>query len=172
MPPDSPSRPPLPSDKTDPHANRLARIIAYWMDEFIRIPGTRIRLGLDPILGLLPGLGGLLSSSVSFIVLVEAVRLRVPLVVLARMGINILLNGVLDSIPLVGDAASIFFRSNSKNLDLIERWHAGEHHAVKRGSQWVLILFLAFWVAVVVVCVLLLTELMSIVWHLLTGTAH
>lgn len=121
------------------HASEVARIIAHWMDEFIHIPGTKIRLGLDPLLGLIPGLGGLLSSSVSLVVLVEAVRQRVAPSVLGRMGVNILFNELLDAIPVVGDAASIFFKSNSRNLELLNRWKAGEQKAVRRGSKAVLI---------------------------------
>jgi hypothetical protein len=122
------------------HASEVARIIAFWMDEFIHIPGTKIRLGLDPILGLIPGLGGLLSSSVSLVVVVDAVKRGVAPSVLGRMGLNIVINEILDAIPIVGDAASIFFKSNSRNLALLNRWKAGETAAVKRGSRAILTL--------------------------------
>jgi hypothetical protein len=108
LPPDGKGR--APAGKDAEHASEVARIIAHWMDEFIRIPGTQIRMGLDPIIGLIPGIGGLLSSSVSLVVMVEAVRHRVSPAVFLRMGLNIGINEVLDAIPVVGDAASIFFK--------------------------------------------------------------
>ncbi len=129
-----------PTGRDAEHASEVARIIAHWMDEFIHIPGTKIRLGLDPLLGLIPGLGGLLSSSVSLVVMVDAVRHRVAPSVLGRMGLNILFNEILDAIPVVGDAASIFFKSNSRNLALLNRWKTGEVAAIKRGSRALLIL--------------------------------
>jgi hypothetical protein len=138
LPPDGKGRAPV--GKGADHASEVARIVAHWMDEFIRIPGTQIRLGLDPIIGLIPGFGGLLSSSVSLVVLVEAVRHRVAPSVLGRMGLNIVINELLDAVPVAGDAASIFFRSNSKNLELLNRWKAGEKASVKRGSRLMLVL--------------------------------
>lgn len=132
-----------PTAEESAHASEVARIIAHWMDEFIHIPGTKVRLGLDPIIGLIPGIGGLLASSVSLVVLLEAVRHRVAPSVLARMGVNIVFNELLDAVPVVGDAASIFFKSNSRNLVLLNRWKAGEKAAVKRGSRFMLILIMA-----------------------------
>jgi len=140
LPPDGKGR--APTGRDAEHASEVARIIAHWMDEFIHIPGTKIRLGLDPLLGLIPGFGGLLSSSVSLVVMVDAVRRGVAPSVLGRMGVNIVFNEVLDAIPVVGDAASIFFKSNSRNLALLNRWKAGEGAAVKRGSRVLLILIL------------------------------
>jgi len=150
LPPDRGGR--APRGKDAEHASEAARIVAHWMDEFIRIPGTKVRVGLDPIIGLIPGIGGLLSSSVSLVVLLEAVRNGVAPSVLARMGVNILFNELLDAVPVVGDAASVFFRSNSKNLELLNRWKEGQKAEVKRGSRallfvifGVIIAALAFW---------------------------
>jgi hypothetical protein len=138
----------VPKDGIDPaHASEVSRIVAHWMDEFIHIPGTKIRFGLDPLIGLVPGIGAVLSSSVSAVVLAEAVRLRVPVSVLLRMGINILVNDALDSVPVVGDFISAFFKSNSVNLALINRWKTGEHVKIKRGSRLFLLLVFGFWLA-------------------------
>lgn len=144
------------------HASEVSRIIAHWMDEFIHIPGTSIRIGLDPIIGLVPGIGALLSSSVSFVVLAEGVRHRVPLFVLMRMGLNVLINDALDSLPIVGDAASIFFRSNTRNLALLNQWKAGEQEAVKRGSRLFLFFFFFVWLSLIF--------LWATVWVLIAGT--
>jgi hypothetical protein len=133
--------------KIDPaHASEVSRIIAHWMDEFIHVPGTKIRFGLDPLIALVPGFGALLSSSVSAVVLAEAVRLRVPVSVLFRMGINVLINDAIDCIPLVGNAISVIFKSNTINLALINRWKAGEHAKIKKGSRLFLLLVFGFWI--------------------------
>jgi len=145
LPPDGKGRGPRGHDAAN--ASEVARIVAHWMDEFIRIPGTKVRVGLDPIIGLIPGVGGLLSSSVSLVVLLEAVRHGVTPSVLGRMGVNILFNELLDAVPVVGDAASVFFRSNSKNLELLNRWKAGQKTEIKRGSRVLLMVIFGVIVA-------------------------
>lgn len=135
----------------DPHVrNATSRIIAYWLDEFIRIPGTKIRIGLDPIIAFVPVVGDLLASSAGVVILLESARHGVSIPVLARMGVNMLINTGLDALPGIGPVISAFFKSNSRNLHLLHRWQAGEHKAVKRGT-WALIalvaMFFAFGVA-------------------------
>lgn len=103
-------------------ARRLARLL----DSAIQIPGTNIRIGLDPILGLLlPELGDALTATLSLTLLAVAFRQRVPKVVVGRMLVNIALDAILGAIPLVGDLFDFGFRSNEKNLALIER-HRGD----------------------------------------------
>lgn len=120
-----------------------SRIIAFWMDEFIRIPGTNIRIGLDPIIAFVPGIGDFLASSAGVVILLESARSGVSIPVLARMGINMLLNTALDAIPAIGPFFSAFFKSNSRNLALLRRWQAGNKDAVRRGT-WRLFGFVAF----------------------------
>lgn len=167
LPPDGKGRAPTGQDAHD--ASEVSRIIAHWMDEFLRIPGTNIRLGLDPILGLFPVAGGLLSSCVSLVVLIEALRLRMPLAVLGRMGGNILLNGMLDAIPLAGDVASIFFRSNTRNLALINRWKAGGQASIRRSSRILMWGFAAFFFLLLAGWFLLWFTAVRWVWHRISG---
>ena len=98
-----------------------SRVLARVLDDLIRIPGTRFRVGLDPVLGLLPGLGDAAGSAIASIILVDAVRLRVPYRVLLLMGLNLLIDALLGLIPFVGDVADAAHRANSKNLRLLER---------------------------------------------------
>jgi hypothetical protein len=103
-----------------------AQSLARLLDGAIRIPGTDIRIGLDPILGaLLPELGDALTAVVSLSLLALAIRERVPRLVLFRMLVNIALDALLGAIPLVGDVFDFAFKSNEKNLELIER-HRGD----------------------------------------------
>lgn len=147
----------------------LARIIALWMDEFIQIPGTRIRFGLDPLLGVFPVVGGLISSAVSLVVLLEAVRLGIPKSVVTRMACNIVANDLLDSIPILGNIASVFFRSNSRNLALLRRWQTGDRVAVTRASRWIVAaVFAGFLVLLAGLCYFGFV-MMSWMWHRMFG---
>jgi hypothetical protein len=91
------------------------------MDDLVTVPGTRIGLGLDALIGLVPGIGDLVGSTVSGAVVFDAIRHRVPVPVLARMGLNILLDAVLGLVPTIGDLLDVAHRANRKNLRLLER---------------------------------------------------
>lgn len=99
--------------------NRIRRI-SRLMDTAIGIPGTRFRIGLDPILGLVPGAGDLISTGVSAYVLFLAARFRLPGNVLRKMAFNIALESVVGSVPLVGDFFDAAYKSNVRNLALLE----------------------------------------------------
>jgi hypothetical protein len=103
-----------------------ARRLSVLLDSAIRIPGTDIKLGLDPILGaLLPELGDALTAVLSLTLLGVAFRERVPKLVMARMLLNIGLDALLGAIPVLGDLLDVTFKANEKNLELIER-HRGD----------------------------------------------
>jgi hypothetical protein len=91
------------------------------MDDLVTVPGTRVGLGLDAVIGLLPGVGDLIGSTLSSAIVFDAVRHRVPVPVLARMGLNLLLDAVLGLVPTVGDILDVAHRANRKNLRLLER---------------------------------------------------
>lgn len=117
----------VPSLGDDP----MIALVARLMDSVFSIPGTRIRFGLDPILGLLPGFGDTATAIVSAMLIAQSARYGVPRVVLARMAGNVLLNTALGSIPFLGDAFSFWFKSNVRNYDLLRK-HAG----VRRAASW------------------------------------
>jgi hypothetical protein len=103
-----------------------ARQLSRLLDSAIRIPGTELRIGLDPILGaLLPELGDALTGVLALTLLGVAYRERVPKLVLLRMLINIGLDALLGAIPVLGDAFDFAFKANDQNLALIER-HRGD----------------------------------------------
>ena len=91
------------------------------MDDFLRVPGTKLRFGLDPIIGLLPGIGDVTSAIVSAVAFVHAARSGVPKILLARMAMNILINELVGIIPGLGDAFSFWFKSNVRNYELLRR---------------------------------------------------
>jgi len=91
------------------------------MDDMFRVPILGSRVGLDPLLGLIPGLGDTVTSLVSFYILVAAVRYRVSKITLLRMGVNIAIDYVVGSLPVVGDVADAWWKSNRMNLDLLRK---------------------------------------------------
>ena len=91
------------------------------MDSAFQIPGTEIRVGLDPLIGLiLPGAGDVIGALPSLLILSLAVRQGVPPVVILRMLINVGLDSLIGAVPLAGDLFDAAFRSNTKNLRLLE----------------------------------------------------
>ncbi|MGD8609045.1 MAG: DUF4112 domain-containing protein [Myxococcales bacterium] len=95
------------------------RLVAFLDDRF-RIPGTDIRFGLDPIIGLLfPGLGDAVTGAGSIGLLAFALRRRVPRVVMLRMILNIIVDALAGSLPLVGDVFDVAFKANRRNLQLV-----------------------------------------------------
>lgn len=98
-----------------------AELLAKVLDTAVKIPGTPFYLGLDPLLGLIPGLGDLLANLIGTAILVLAARLQVPQIVIARMSLNLLINGAVGAIPIVGDLFSIWFRSHVRNAELLRR---------------------------------------------------
>jgi len=109
----------LPRDEAREHLLTIADMLAKVMDTTVRIPGTSWYIGLDPLLGLIPGIGDVLANLIGTIILGLATRLRLPRIVLARMSLNLLINGTIGAVPIVGDLFSVWFRSHTKNAALL-----------------------------------------------------
>jgi hypothetical protein len=109
----------LPRDEAREHLLAIADLIAKVMDTTIRIPGTSWYMGLDPLLGLIPGIGDALANLIGTVILGLGTRLQVPRVVLARMSLNLLINGTVGAVPIFGDLFSVWFRSHSRNAALL-----------------------------------------------------
>jgi Domain of unknown function (DUF4112) len=110
----------LPGRGDDPFVAFVSRL----MDNAFSIPGTNIRFGLDPLIGLLPGLGDTATALVSVLLVLQSARRGVPKIVLARMALNILLNTGIGAVPIVGDLFSMWFKSNAMNYALLRK-HGG-----------------------------------------------
>jgi hypothetical protein len=136
--------------KSGPGANvdPFIALIARLMDDMFVIPGTKIRFGLDPIISLLPAFGATASATVSLVLIALSARRGVPKIVLARMATNVVINAALDSVPVVGDALSIFFRSNARNYELLQK-HAGKSRASTAGDWTFLLALLAAVIGVI-----------------------
>jgi hypothetical protein len=116
----------------------LFRWLALIMDDFLRLPGTSLRFGLDPIIGLLPGIGDVVSAIISAVALVHAARYGVPKILLGRMATNILINELVGIVPGLGDAFSFWFKSNVRNYELLRRYSAAP--ARSRKGDWIFVI--------------------------------
>jgi hypothetical protein len=102
---------------TDENLNLLSHVL----DDWFRVPGTSIRFGLDGIVGLIPGLGDILGGLASAIIVIAAWVRGVPYITLLRMIVNIGIEVLLGTIPLLGDAFDIAWKANRRNYALITR---------------------------------------------------
>ncbi len=102
-----------------PSLERL-RHIANLMDSAVTIPLLRKKVGLDPLLGLLPGGGDALGLLLSSYALWVAFELGLPRIVMMRIVVNIVLDWLIGLIPVVGDVADIFWKANQMNLQIVE----------------------------------------------------
>jgi hypothetical protein len=151
-----------------PHVDRLwlAKFLADLLDQRFTIPGTSIRIGLDPIVSLIPGIGDLLANLTGSLILLIAAQLGVPKIALARMGINVGINTILGAVPIFGDIISIWYRSNVRNVELLERYLARRSKRVEL-SDWLFVIglivgLLVLMGALVVVGIWLFKQLWSV----------
>ncbi len=115
------------------HFRRLARL----MDEAVPIPGTGFRIGLDGIIGLIPGLGDLAGGIISAYGFVVGVSIGAPPAILLRMLLNIGIDTLVGMVPLLGDVFDFAWKANTRNRKLLEQFLANPANA-RRASRWVL----------------------------------
>lgn len=99
----------------------MAELLAKILDTTVKIPGTPFYIGLDPLLGLIPGIGDVLANLIGTFILILAARLHVPQIIITRMSLNLLINGTIGAIPVLGDLFSVWFRSHARNAELLRR---------------------------------------------------
>jgi hypothetical protein len=104
---------------TEPAALGRVRTVAHLLDDSLRVPGTDFRIGLDPLLGLVPVGGDLLAAVCSLYIVAEAARLGVRKRTLVRMLCNVALDTALGSVPVVGDLFDAYWKANVKNAELV-----------------------------------------------------
>ena len=114
--------------------------IEFLLDEAFRIPGTRIRFGLDGIIGLVPGIGDVLAGLLSLVFPLAAWMRGLPYVTLARMAVNLSIGVLVGSVPLFGDIFDIAWKANRRNYRLLKRHLAQPCHHTWR--DWIFLLTL------------------------------
>ena len=144
---------------------RIARYLADLLDQRFTIPGTQIRIGLDPIIGLIPGVGDVVANLTGSVILLIAAQYGLPKIVLLRMGLNIAVNAIIGGVPIFGDVFSIWFRSNARNAALLERYARGESRGASAGDWFFVIALIVALLVVIAVLVFTFAWLAKQLWN-------
>jgi len=139
--------------------------LAFYLDDLFRIPGTTWRFGLDGLIGLVPNVGDTLTSIASFYILFAAVRYGVPKITLLRMAMNIGIDYVIGSIPVIGDAFDFVWKSNQMNMNLIRERASGRGEG--KTSDYVFVFALIGSLVLVLIGSILISAF--IIWWVLTS---
>lgn len=152
----------IPSAVSDENAILTrVRSLAFLLDAAFTIPGTRVRIGLDALMGVVPIIGDVIGAVLSLYIVKAASQLGVPRPVRARMYLNIAIDAALGAIPILGDVFDVVWRANLRNVTLLERSLVAPR-AVARESVFVLL-------AAVVTVVLLLCGVAFIIHRVLAA---
>jgi len=134
-------------------------VLSHLLDDFIQIPGTPIRFGLDGIVGFIPGIGDILGGLASTIIIVAAWVRGVRYIILARMVLNVAIETVVGSIPVFGNFFDIAWRANRRNYKLLEGSIA--HPRRHTLTSWVIFACIA---AILVAIMLIPSLLLAWLW--------
>ena len=129
---------------------RLARL-AWLLDSSIPIPGTRFSIGLDALIGLVPVLGDIVGVLLSSYIVREAAALGVGRSILARMAVNVAIEGLVGMVPFAGDVFDAAFKANQRNVRLLNAWLDDPHRTTARSRGYMFFLILALVVLLVVI---------------------
>lgn len=150
------------------HIQRV-RKISRLLDTQFELRG--IRFGIDPILGLFPGIGDLITSALSFYLIHLAWQLHAPPVLLFRMGLNVMMDNLMDLIPFIGNVFDFFWKSNERNLRLLEKYLVNPKRS-ERVSYLVIILIGLLVLTVLILSFYFTFELLMAIWNFaLTGSS-
>ena len=164
IPPDAPWPSAAAEEETFLSDENLEHLVAL-LDDIFRIPMTGIRFGLDPVIGLIPGFGDWITGAVSFLILVAGWRRGLPRVALARMVVNIGIDSLVGTVPVLGDLFDVGWKSNRKNFTLLQAYREPQRRA-QSWRDWAFLLLLVGTVGLLLVTPFVLLVLMI---HLLRG---
>jgi len=112
--------------QADSGSLRRVRTLSHLLDDAIRVPGTDVRIGLDPIIGIVPGVGDALTTALSLYVVLEAIKAGVPKTLLAKMLALIAVDALVGTIPFVGPVVDAFWKANEWNVSLLTEYLESE----------------------------------------------
>jgi len=127
----------------------ISKWVAYILDDLIKVPGTNKRIGLDPLIGLIPGFGDFATSTVGLTLLATGAKKKVPKSVYLRMMANWTLNALVGAIPILGDIFSFWYKSNRRNHALL-RSHLDDIEGNEAENQGWTPVFILIGVVIVV----------------------
>jgi Domain of unknown function (DUF4112) len=148
---------------------RRLRQLSRVLDKAITVPGTNISVGIDPLLGLIPIGGDVLTLIFSSYIILEAARLGAPKATLGRMILNIIIDGFVGALPVAGDLFDFAWKSNEYNIKLLEE-HLKSPRSTQRGDIWFVLLVLFGLLLIGIVLIALPVVLISALLQVLTGT--
>ncbi|WP_319575940.1 DUF4112 domain-containing protein [uncultured Desulfobacter sp.] len=124
--------------KTDKEKSRkkLERLARY-LDSLIKVPGFNARFGLDGLIGLIPGFGDTIGALISSVVISEAARLGAPKVLLLKMALNIALDALAGTVPVLGDLFDFVWKANQRNVYLLDSYLANPRETVVASRLFV-----------------------------------
>lgn len=130
---------PLPEPRPAPSPERLERVraLARLLDSSIPIPGTGRRIGLDPIIGLIPGIGDVAGAALSGYIILEAASLGASRSTLLRMAANVAVEAAVGTVPLLGDLFDAGWKANARNVRLLSRQLEAPERATRASRLWV-----------------------------------
>jgi uncharacterized iron-regulated membrane protein len=133
-----------PGPRERAEVERSLEQLSYVLDGLFRVPGTKWRIGLDALVGLVPGVGDFATTAASLYIMAAGVRYGVPKVTLLRMAANIAIDYLLGSVPVVGDIFDAAWKSNRKNVELLRERAAVAPAEAQRGraSDWLFLVLL------------------------------
>jgi Domain of unknown function (DUF4112) len=149
---------------------RISRLdrLSQLLDTAFRIPGTDFRIGLDAILGLVPGVGDALGAVLSSYIIIEAARIGLPKRILLRMVGNVAVESIAGAVPIIGDIFDIAWKANVKNFELLRSYAAGGI-ARERSSRQVLQLFVWALILIVIGLVVLSMVVLRFLYQLIAS---
>jgi hypothetical protein len=155
----------------DGYAPRLKRLrqLSRLLDNIVNIPGTKVGIGLDPIIGLLPIGGDALGLLLSFYIIVEAAQLGVSTATLARMVMNVIVDSLVGAIPMLGDLFDFAWKANNYNIILLEEALKSPQENKKADKSFIVVFTIGlFFLAIVLIAIPMI--LLRILWYLFTGS--
>lgn len=142
------------------------QLLVRLMDNAFAIPGTKLRFGLDSIIGLFPGIGDVTTSAISLYILKQAHRRGVSRSTMVRMGFNIFVDLLIGSIPIVGDAFDVYWKSNHRNVQLLLQHTSPATKPRRTVGDW------AFLLAIIGALMALLVGSLTISYFVLSSLSH
>ena len=158
------SKTPIQNSGQAPHPRQPAldriRTMTHVLDNAIAIPGTDIRFGLDPVLGLLPGGGDAIGSVMSVYIVAECLRLGLPKATLTRMLSNLFIDTLVGAVPMAGDLFDVGWKANSRNLKLLEA-HLNDPAPQTAADRRFVVLILLGLIGILAIALVLTTLLVA-----------
>ncbi|MCA0937504.1 DUF4112 domain-containing protein [Vibrio alginolyticus] len=154
------------ADSSEVATRKQLQRLAWVLDSSIRLPGG-YRIGVDGIIGLIPGFGDALGAGLSSYIVIKAVSLNVPIIVLIRMMINVVLELVIGVIPIIGDMFDFMYKANERNVKLINE-HLDSPHRTRRQSRYIVLVLLLVILGMIVLATVLVVSLLQYFGSLLT----